>query len=78
MKTRLFKTILALTLALISLPMMGQDFMNVFFKDGTFRKFYMRNVTEIITSKLDADGVQHTDYDYQHVTTIHDKYVYSL
>ena len=78
MKTRLLKTILALALALIALPMMGQDFMNVFFKDGTFRKFYLKNVTEITTSKLDADGVQHADYDYQHVTTIYDKYVYSL
>ena len=78
MKTRLFKTILALALALIALPMMGQDYMNVYFKNGDFRKFYLKNVTEITTSKLDADGVKHADYDYQHVTTIYDKYVYSL
>ena len=78
MKTGLFKITLALTLALIALPMMGQDFMNVYFKNGDFRKFYLRNVTEITTSKLDADGVKHADYDYQHVTTIHDKYVYSI
>jgi len=31
MKTRLFKTILALTLALIALPMMGQDYLNHLF-----------------------------------------------
>ena len=78
MKTRLFKTILPLALALIALPMMGQDYMNVYFKDGTIRKFYLKNVMEISTSMLDADGVQHADYDYQHVTTIHNKYVYSL
>ena len=78
MKTRLFKTILALTLALIALPMMGQDFMNVYFKDGTFRKFYMKNVIEITTSKFDQEGVKHGDYDYQHVTTKYDRYVYSL
>ena len=78
MKTRLFKTILPLALALIALPMMGQDYMNVYFKDGTFRKFYLKNITEITTSKYDADGVMHFDYDYQHVTTIHNKYVYSL
>ena len=78
MKTKLIKTILALTLALVALPMMGQDFMNVYFKDGTFRKFYLKNVTEITTSKLDADSIQHGEYDYQHVTTIYDKYIYSL
>lgn len=78
MKTRLFKTILPLALALIALPMMGQDYMNVYFKDGTIRKFYLKNVMEISTSMLDVDGVQHADYDYQHVTTIHNKYVYSL
>ena len=78
MKTRLIKSLLAIVLTLISLPMLGQDFMNVFFKDGTFRKFYMKNVTEIVTSKFDADGVQHGDFDYQHVTTIYEKYVYSL
>ena len=78
MKTRFIKSLLAMVLTMLALPMMGQDYMNVYFKDGTFRKFYLKNVTEITTSKLDADGVQHADYDYQHVTTIHNKYVYSL
>ena len=56
MKTRLLKSILALLLTFMALPMMGQDFMNVYFKDGDFRKFYLKNVTEITTSKFDADG----------------------
>ena len=78
MKTKLFKTILALALALIALPMMGQDFIEVFFKDGTTRKFYLKNITEISTSRQDAQGVMHSNYDFQHVTTNNGKYVYAL
>ena len=78
MKTRILKSILALLLTFMALPMMGQDFMNIYFKNGDFRKFYMKNITEITTKKVDADGVQHSDYDYQYITTIYDKYVYNL
>ena len=78
MKNTVLKSVLAIVMAFMALPMMGQDFMNVFFKDGDFRKFYMKNITEITTSKFDAYGVQHSDIDYQHITTIYDKYVYSL
>lgn len=78
MKTRFVKAVLTLALALLSLPMQSQDYMNIFFKDGSFRKFYMKNVTEIFASKTDAEGVVHSDYSYQHITTISDKYIYSL
>ena len=78
MKTRFVKAILTLALALLSIPMQSQDYMNIFFKDGSFRKFYMKNVTEIFVSKTDAEGVVHSDYSYQHITTISDKYIYSL
>lgn len=78
MKNKLMKSIFALVLTFMALPMMGQDFMNIYFKNGDFRKFYMKNVTEIITSKFDADGVKHSDYDYQHITTLNNHYVYSL
>ena len=78
MKTRFVKAVLTLALALLTLPMQSQDYMNIFFKDGSFRKFYMKNVTEIFASKTDAEGVVHSDYSYQHITTISDKYIYSL
>ncbi len=78
MRNTIIKSILILVMAFLALPMMGQDFMNIFFKNGDFRKFYMKNITEITTSKFDANGVQHSNVDYQHITTIYDKYVYSL
>lgn len=62
----------------MTLPMMGQDWINIYFKDGTRKKFYLKNVTEITTSKRDADGILHNDYEYQHITTIYDKYVYPI
>ncbi|MBR3644836.1 MAG: hypothetical protein IKN54_00300, partial [Lachnospiraceae bacterium] len=58
--------------------MLGQDFMNIYFKDGNFRKFYMKDILEIVSSKVDADNVQHSNYDYQHITTLSDKYIYRL
>ena len=36
MKTRFVKAILTLALALLSIPMQSQDYMNIFFKDGSF------------------------------------------
>lgn len=78
MKNKILRSLLALSLTLFTLPVVSQDYMNVFFKNGDFRKFYLKNVKEIATSKFDVNGVQHGDYEYQHVTTIYDKYVYAL
>ena len=78
MKIRIFKSILTLAFVFMALPMMCQDFMLIHFKNGDFRKFYMNNITEITISKIDADGIQHSDYNYQYITTIYDKYIYSI
>ena len=78
MKNNIFRTLLTLAFAIFTLPMLSQDFMNIYFKNGDFRKFYMKNITEIAASKVDAEGVQHSDYCYQRITTIYDTYIYSL
>lgn len=78
MKTKKMKNLLALLLTIIVIPTMGQDYMNIYFHNGDFRKFYMKNITEVVSSKMDAEGVQHNDYDYQHITTIYDTYIYNL
>lgn len=78
MKNKILKSIIAILLPFMALPVMGQDFMNIYFKNGDFRKFYLENVTEITTSNFDANGIQHSDIDYQHITTIYDRYVYDL
>ena len=78
MNMKRYKYIIAFVLAFMALPMMAQDYMNIFFKNGDFRKFYMKNITEIVATKVDAEGVEHEDYSYQQITTIYDKYIYKL
>ena len=78
MKTRLIKSVLALLLTFLALPMMGQDFMTVHFKNGTARVFHFSNIEAISVSKEDADGMIHGDYQYQHITTYNKEFVYNL
>ena len=78
MKTRIFKSLLALMLTFVALPMMAQDYMNIFFKNGDHRKFYLKNVVQITTSKYDAEGIRHSDYQFQHIKTESNQYVYDL
>lgn len=78
MRNYIFRTLLTLAFAAFTLPMLSQDFMNIYFKNGDFRKFYMKNITEIVASKVDKEGVQHSDYCSQSITTIYDTYVYNL
>lgn len=78
MKNKIIKSIIVLVLAFVVLPMMGQDFLEIHLKNGDFRKFYLKNVTEISISGIDADGILHNDHNYQHLTTINGKYIYSI
>lgn len=78
MKTKIIKTIAALMLSLLSLPMMGQDFMEVYFKDGIYKKFYLEGLKEWKVSQYDADGVKHADYNYQHIKTNTHDFVFDL
>ncbi len=75
MKTKIISIVVML---LMACNVMAQDYMRVYFKDGSERKFYLKDITSIATKKLDADGIQHSDYEYQHITTHHNKYVYNL
>lgn len=78
MKNCIIRTLLILALAVFTLPILSQDYMNIYFKNGDHRKFYMKNITEIAASKVDKEGVQHSDYCSQRITTIYDTYVYNL
>ena len=78
MKTRLIKSLLTQALVVMALPVMSQDYMNIYFKNGDFRKFYMKNITEIVASKVDTEGVQHSDFSSQCITTIYDTYVFNI
>ena len=65
-------------LSLLSLTMMGQDFMEVYFKDGIYKKFYLEGLKEWKVSQYDADGVKHADYNYQHIKTNTHDFVFEL
>ncbi len=78
MKTRYLKSILTLFMVWIVMPVMGQDCMEVFFKDGSSQKFYLEGVSMIETSKFDENGAMHSEYLYQHISTRSKKYVYCI
>lgn len=78
MRHNIFKSFMVLICSMIVLPVMSQDYMNIFFKNGEFRKFYMADITEIAPSRYDAEGLQHADYDYQHITTLSENYIYRI
>ena len=69
MKTRIIRSVLALAMMAMALPMMGQDYVNVNLKNGEVSKFFLDDVSKIYTSKTDANGVQRSDYQFQYITT---------
>ena len=78
MKNTIFKSIFALFMAFMALPMMGQDCMEINFKDGTYQKFYLEHVTEMATTKYDAEGIMHDSYEYQRIVTTDDVYTFLI
>ena len=78
MKNNILKGLLSLILITMTLPAQSQDFINIFFKNGDTRKFYLNEIIEFKASKKDADGVQHNDYEYQYIKTLSDEYFYRI
>lgn len=67
-----------MVMAFFAIPIFAQDAVVVFFKDGNFRKFYLKDIVEISTSQYDEYGTAHSDYQYQHIITKSEKFVYDL
>ena len=78
MKNNILKGLLSLVFLAVALPVISQDFMNIFFKDGNSRKFYLNEIIEFKASNTDADGIQHDSYCYQYIKTATNEYIYSL
>ncbi|MBO4315783.1 MAG: hypothetical protein J5867_07470, partial [Prevotella sp.] len=78
MKTRVLRSLLVMVMAFIAFPIFAQDWMEIHFKDGTYRKFFMKNVIEMVASNIDAEGVQHDNYEYQRVVTDYDVFTYLI
>lgn len=56
MKTRIIQSILALVLTFMALPMIGQDYLTISFKDGREERHLLSLVKEIATSKYNISG----------------------
>ena len=78
MKNKIFKGLLSLILITMVLPAQSQDFMNIFFKNGDSRKFYLNEIIEFKATNIDTDGVLHDNFCYQHIKTKSKEYIYSL
>lgn len=78
MKHIITKSLLALALAFFALPMQSQDDMRIYFKDGTNRQLYLREVNSISTSQLDENGTFHSDAFYQHIETTLGELIFDL
>lgn len=78
MKTLLYRFIFCLVLTFFTMPLLAQDCLVLFFHDGSFRQFYLKDIVEITSSKVDAEGVQHHDYQYQHIITHSNHYTYII
>ena len=69
MKTRILHIVVTFVLAMMALPTLAQDCMEVHFKNGTDQRYYLEGVIEVTTTRQDGNGVMHSDYDYQLVKT---------
>ena len=78
MKTRLIKSVLALLLTFMALPMMGQDYLKIYFKDGHTERHFMKLVESISTTKYDLEGNLHDDYQMQQIVMPDTTYSYYL
>lgn len=78
MKTRAIKSIFILALLFFTLPLTAQDWMEIQFKDGMYRKYYLEFVKEMVSTKYDAEGIMHDDYEYLRVVTSDDEFTYLL
>ena len=80
MKTRFLKSILLLMMSVFTLPMIAQDYsyVNVILKNGDSKKFFLKDVSKIYTSKTDANGMQQGDSQFQYITTVNEEFVCDL
>ncbi len=78
MKNTVLKSILAIVMAFMALPMVGQDYLTIVFKDGKRERHLLSLVTELRASKYDNDGVLHSDYVSQQLIMQDTVYNYAL
>ena len=78
MKNTVLKSVLALVMAFMALPMMGQDYLKIYFKDGHTERHFMHLVDNISVTKYDLEGNLHSDYQMQQIIMKDTTYSYYL
>lgn len=75
MKTLYLYTYLTIFLFLIGMPVMAEDFVTVYYHDGTHKMFFVSDIERIHMSHLDLDSVAYSDYRSQVVETTYGTYM---
>lgn len=78
MKNTILKSIFALFMGFMALPMMSQNYLKIYFKDGHTERHFMRLVNNISMSKYDLEGNLHSDYQMQQIVMPDTTYSYYL
>ena len=72
------KLIFLVMLLLVAGNAVGQDYLTVFFKDGSNESFYLGAIKNFYASKYDSLGVIHEDYQTQIIETTKKVFIYDL
>ena len=78
MKHNITKSLLALVITLLALPMQSQDYLKIYFKDGHTERHFMHLVESISATKYDLEGNLHSDYQMQQIVMKDATYSYYL
>ncbi len=78
MKSTMIKSAMALLMAFMVLPMMGQDYLKIYFRDGHTERHFMHLVKSINATKYDLEGYMHEDYQIQQIIMEDTTYSYYI
>ena len=67
MKNKILRTLLTAVMTITVLPMVANDYLKIYFKDGHTERHFMHLVESISTTKYDLEGNLHDDYQMQQI-----------
>lgn len=78
MKKHIFKMMAVLVALLLALPAQGQDYLKIYFKDGSTERHLMNLIEQIYTTRYDAEGTYHSSYQMQRIVMADTTYSYYI
>lgn len=78
MKTNVLKCLAFIAATILSVPSFGQDYLKIYFHDGTTERHFLSLVQKITTTKYDSDGLLHQDYQMQQIIMADTTYSYPI